>query len=72
MTSSTYTTGARAHFFKVQEPSKRVISALTRVLKVLIVIMQISWYAQQRSQALDESQTCLEVRHKSFNLMGKL
>ena len=32
MTISTYTTGARAHFFTVQEPSWRVISALTPVV----------------------------------------
>ena len=30
--------------------------------------MQISWW----SQALDESQACLEVRHKWLDLMGKL
>ena len=34
--------------------------------------MQISWYARQWSQALDKSQTCLEVRHKWLDLMGKL
>ena len=32
MTISTYTTGARAYFFTVQEPSKRVISAHVRVI----------------------------------------
>ena len=32
MTISTYTTGARTHFFTVQEPSWRVISALTPVV----------------------------------------
>ena len=31
-TISTYTTGARAHLFTVQEPSKRVISALAPVV----------------------------------------
>ena len=34
MTISTYTTGARAHFFTVQEPSKRVICALAPVAAV--------------------------------------
>ena len=34
--------------------------------------MQISWKAQQWSQTLDESQTCLEVRHKWLDLMEKL
>ena len=32
MTISTYTTGARAHFFTVQQPSKRVISSLVAVV----------------------------------------
>ena len=34
--------------------------------------MQISWCTQHWSQALDESQKCLEVRHKWLDLMGKL
>ena len=34
MTINTYTTGARAHFFTVQEPSKHVISALAPVVAV--------------------------------------
>ena len=32
ITISTYITGARAHFFKMQEPSKRVISALAPIV----------------------------------------
>ena len=32
MTISTYTTGTKAHFFTVQEPSKRVISAFAPVV----------------------------------------
>ena len=33
---------------------------------------QLHRLAQHWSQVLDESQTCLEVRHKWFNMMGKL
>ena len=55
MAISTYMTGASTRFFTVQECSWRVISALATVVSVLVVIMQISWWAQQWSQALDES-----------------
>ena len=72
MTISTYTTGAGSEMTRQlgsRSVKKRVLAP---VVKVLIVIMQISWYAQQWSQALDESQTCHEVQHKCLDLMGKL
>ena len=58
MTISTYTTGARAE--------------MTRQLGFALWKSESLHPSCKWSQVLDESQTCLEVRHKWLDLLGKL
>ena len=71
MTINTYTTGARAHFFTVQEPSKRVISALAPVAAVNFLKGKEFYENSRQSYRIlkkVEFFSCLSSIYKSFQV----